>query len=192
MSGTLIYLMGPSGSGKDSLINAARPYLAERGCDVMRRVITRSAESVGEDAVGVSPEAFESLKHQRAFALHWQANGLEYGIPVQLDECLDSGRHALVNGSRGYLQQARARYPDLLAIVLRVDSEVLQQRLLKRGRETPSEINARLKRNQLFLDSLATLSAEQVHVLDNSAALSVGVQGLLSLIDNALAYSASA
>ena len=73
MSGTLIYLMGPSGSGKDSLINAARPYLAERGCDVMRRVITRSAESVGEDAVGVSPEAFESLKHQRAFALHWQA-----------------------------------------------------------------------------------------------------------------------
>lgn len=62
MPGKLIYLMGPSGSGKDSLIEAVRPHLAGRRCEVMRRVITRSAEAVGEDAVGVSREAFESLK----------------------------------------------------------------------------------------------------------------------------------
>ena len=50
MPGKLIYLMGPSGSGKDSLIDAVRPYLPERGCEVIRRVITRSSEAVGEDA----------------------------------------------------------------------------------------------------------------------------------------------
>ena len=76
MPGNLIYLMGPSGSGKDSLIEATRHSLAERGCEVMRRVITRSAESVGEDAQGVSAQAFEALKEQGAFALHWQAHGL--------------------------------------------------------------------------------------------------------------------
>ena len=59
MDGRLIYLMGPSGSGKDSLIEAAREPLRTLGCEVIRRVITRSAESVGEDAIGVTPQEFE-------------------------------------------------------------------------------------------------------------------------------------
>ena len=52
--------------------------------------------------------------------MHWQANGLQYGIPVQVNEWLSSGRHVLVNGSRGYLPEARRRYPNLLAIRLEV------------------------------------------------------------------------
>ena len=51
MRGRLIYLMGPSGSGKDSLLEAARERLAARDCVIARRVITRSAEAVGEDAI---------------------------------------------------------------------------------------------------------------------------------------------
>lgn len=183
MPGKLIYLMGPSGSGKDSLIEAVRPHLAGRRCEVMRRVITRSAEAVGEDAVGVSREAFEALKAQGAFALDWQANSLAYGITVQLDDWLKAGHNVLVNGSRAHLNQARERYPDLLAIMLRVDTRVLQQRLQARGRETPAEICARLARNELFLDSVKALRAEGVQVLDNSAALAVAVQGFLALID---------
>ena len=192
MPGKLIYLMGPSGSGKDSLIDAAREQLQARGCEVVRRVITRSAEAVGEDALSVSRERFDSLNEEGAFALHWQANGLDYGIPVQLDNWLNAGRHVLVNGSRGYLDQARKRYPALLAIMLRVDTAVLRQRLLARGRETLEDISARLKRNDLFISSVSALEAQHVHVLDNSAALEVGVQRLLALIDevNALPDSA--
>ena len=190
MPGKLIYLKGPSGSGKDSLIDAARPYLPERGCEVIRRVITRSCEAVGEDALGVSREVFQSLKEEGAFAMHWQANGLEYGIPAQIDDWLDSGRHVLVNGSRGYLKNARERYPDLLAIMVCVDTRVLHQRLLARGRETPAEISARLQRNQLFLDTTDELQAEQVSLLNNSATLSRGVQGLLALIDASVAPAA--
>ena len=192
MPGKLIYLMGPSGSGKDSLIDAAREQLRARGCEVVRRVITRSAESVGEDALSVTRERFESLKEEGAFALHWQANGLAYGIPVQLDDWLKAGRNVLVNGSRAYLSQARKRYPDLLAIMLRVDTNILRQRLLARGRETPEEISARLKRNDVFISSVGALEAQQVHVLDNSAALEVGVQGLLALIDDVDAFPDSA
>ena len=192
MPGKLIYLMGPSGSGKDSLIDAAREQLQARGCEVVRRVITRSAEAVGEDALSVSRERFDSLNEEGAFALHWQANGLDYGIPVQLDNWLNAGRHVLVNGSRGYLDQARKRYPALLAIMLRVDTAVLRQRLLARGRETLEDISARLKRNDLLISSVSALEAQHVHVLDNSAALEVGVQRLLALIDevNALPDSA--
>lgn len=183
MSGKLIYLMGPSGSGKDSLIDAVRPYLARRGCEVIQRVITRSREAVGEEARGVSFEDFQMLKAQGAFALHWQANGLEYGIPVQLDEWLRAGRHVLVNGSRGHLKRARERYPDLLPIMLRVDTPVLHQRLLARGRETREEILARLERNRSFLDTTQAMRGERIHLLDNSAALSSAVQRLLAIID---------
>ena len=184
--GKLIYLMGPSGSGKDSLIDAARPQLAARGCEVVQRVITRSAEAVGEDAQGVSREAFGALKAQGAFALDWQANGLEYGIPVQIDDWLQAGRHVLINGSRAHLEHARARYPDLLAIRVTVDAGVLQRRLQARGRETPDEINTRLKRNELFIDGEGAPSGSSVQRLDNSSTLEAGVQALLGLIDAAL------
>ena len=46
MAGQLIYVVGPSGSGKDSIIQA----LAEQTeVTVMRRVITREPDSIGED-----------------------------------------------------------------------------------------------------------------------------------------------
>lgn len=61
-SGRLIFLMGPSGSGKDSLIDAARERLSAHGVEVARRVITRSAEAKGEAAHGVSIERFEAMR----------------------------------------------------------------------------------------------------------------------------------
>ncbi|MFG0722147.1 phosphonate metabolism protein/1,5-bisphosphokinase (PRPP-forming) PhnN [Pseudomonas sp. GLN_6] len=148
MSGRLIYLMGPSGSGKDSLLNAARERLAERGCVIARRVITRSAEAVGEDAIGVSPAEFDQQEAAGAFALSWRANGLAYGIPRQIDDWLAAGQDVLVNGSRGYLPQARERYPELLAILLQVDEAALRQRLQARGRESAEQIEARLARSR--------------------------------------------
>lgn len=65
--------------------------------------------------------------------MHWRANGLDYGIPRQVDQWLAAGRAVLVNGSRAYLPEARQRYPDLLAVLVEVKPEVLRQRLLARG-----------------------------------------------------------
>lgn len=183
MPGRLIYLMGPSGAGKDSLIDASREPLRRLGCDVVRRVITRSAESVGEDALGVSQAEFERLKQQGGFALYWRANGLEYAIPDQIDEWLNLGRHVLVNGSREHLAEARKRYPTLLPILLTVKSEVLRHRLVQRGRESTDEIEARLRRNDLFLASGSSNDATPVIRLDNSGELSATVDHFLDLLE---------
>ncbi|UVK81788.1 phosphonate metabolism protein/1,5-bisphosphokinase (PRPP-forming) PhnN [Pseudomonas sichuanensis] len=175
--GRLIFLMGPSGSGKDSLIDAARERLAKYGVDVARRVITRSAEAKGESALGVTLEHFEAMRAAGEFALCWSANGLCYGIPAQVEERLAAGRSVLVNGSRGYLNEARQRYPDLLAVGLTVLPGVLRQRLIARGRESAEEIEQRLARG-------ARLQAydPSVHVLDNSAALDVAVEALFGVL----------
>ncbi|AGZ36278.1 phosphonate metabolism protein/1,5-bisphosphokinase (PRPP-forming) PhnN [Pseudomonas sp. SWI6] len=177
-SGRLIYLVGPSGSGKDSLIDASRAQLTAAGVEIARRVITRSAESKGEAAHGVTSERFEEMRKAGAFAMHWRANGLDYGIPSQVDQWLSEGRHVLVNGSRAYLPLARQRYPDMVAVCIAVRPEVLRQRLLARGRETSEEVEQRLARNA----QLQTGQEPGVHVLDNSTSLEMAVEGLLALL----------
>lgn len=177
-TGLLIFLIGPSGAGKDSLIDASRERLEAAGVEIARRVITRSAEAKGEAAQGVTPEQFEALRAQGAFAMHWRANGLDYGIPRQVDQWLAAGRSVLVNGSRAYLAEARQRYPDLLAVMVEVKPEVLRQRLLARGRETADEVEQRLARSV----RLRTATDPSVHVLDNSTALEVAVAGLFALL----------
>ncbi len=184
MSGRLVYLMGPSGSGKDSLIEAARDALQALGVITVRRVITRSAEAVGEEADGVSPETFAERQARGDFAMHWRANGLQYGIPVSIDATLAAGGHVLVNGSRAYLPQALSRYPDLLPIVLSVDSAALRRRLIARGRESSADIDQRLARNAGFAsnDANAQVAGVKVEVLDNSDALEHTLDALLQLL----------
>ncbi len=177
-TGRLIYLIGPSGSGKDSLIDASRERLAAAGVEVARRVITRSAEAKGEAAHGVTAEQFEALRAQGGFAMHWRANGLDYGIPRQVDDWLAQGRAVLVNGSRAYLAEARQRYPGLLAVLVQVRPQVLRQRLLARGRESAEEIEQRLARNT----RLQAVTDPSLHVLDNSTALASTVEALFALL----------
>lgn len=183
MTGRLIYLIGPSGSGKDSLLDAARARLAERGCCIVRRVITRSAEAVGEAAQGVSPEQFAAMQADGAFALSWQANGLSYGIPTVIDEWLAAGRDVLVNGSRAHLAHARARYPALRVLQLTVDQAVLRQRLIARGRESLAEIEERLARNARFTTEVISGNASGLFVLDNSGPLAESVERLMQTLD---------
>ena len=183
MAGRLIYLIGPSGSGKDSLLDAARPQLAERGCRIVRRVITRSAEAVGEAAHGVSAEQFAVMRTEGAFALSWQANGLSYGIPREIDDWLAAGDDVLVNGSRAHLALAHARYPQMLVLLLTVDQGVLRQRLIARGRELPADIEERLARNARFTQELIAGSGSGLFVLDNSGPLEHTVERLLHCLD---------
>jgi ribose 1,5-bisphosphokinase len=188
MAGRLIYLIGPSGSGKDSLLDAARERLAERGCRIVRRVITRSAEAVGEAALGVSAHQFAGMEAQGAFALSWHANGLSYGIPREIDDWLAAGQDVLVNGSRGHLHNTRERYPDMLAVLLNVNPAVLRERLLARGRESVAEIDQRLARNARFNEQLLA-EDPNVHVLDNSGPLEHTVERLLACLDEPGAYA---
>lgn len=182
MAGRLIYLIGPSGAGKDSLLDAAREQLAARGCRIVRRVITRSAEAVGEAAHGVSVEQFARMQAGGEFALSWQANGLSYGIPREIDDWLAAGNDVLVNGSRGHLPQTRQRHPQVLVLLLTVDSAVLRQRLLARGRESLAEIEQRLARNSAFSAQLLADSDGSLHLIDNSGPLQHSVERLLACL----------
>ena len=116
MRGTFIAVVGPSGSGKDTLIRAAldaRPDLA-----AARRVISRPPDDASEVFDSVTEAAFAGARADGLFALDWQAHGLSYGIPIGVDRFLTGGRHVLANLSRQAIGAARERFSPFLTVVV--------------------------------------------------------------------------
>lgn len=149
----LIYLMGASGSGKDSLLGYARQRLAgSPGIVFAHRYITRPAEAGGENHVALAPEEFNARLAAGLFAMHWEGHGYRYGIGIEIDQWMAKGLTVVVNGSRGYLPEALRRYPGLQSVTIEVSEATLRKRLLARGREAPEKIEERLMRHQEFTD----------------------------------------
>jgi hypothetical protein len=59
MSGQLIYVMGPSGAGKDSLLGFAREKVPGEPVVFAHRYITRPTGN-GENHIALTPEEFEA------------------------------------------------------------------------------------------------------------------------------------
>ena len=163
MRGTLIYVMGPSGSGKDSLLSALRPRLRGLPVAFARRYISRPACVGGEQHMALSAGSILSMEAQGRLAMRWSSHGCQYGIGRSIDGSLEHGICVIVNGSREYLPEALRRYPDLLPVLVEVEPAILRQRLLARGREQGKDLEERLQR------ALAPLPA-------------AGLERLLSLI----------
>jgi ribose 1,5-bisphosphokinase len=151
MSRHLIYVMGPSGVGKDSVLAWLQAHAPQRpAVHFARRCVTRPASAGGEAHEALDTEAFETELRAGAFALHWQANGLRYGVRHEELAPLARREWVLVNGSRGYLPQARSAFPQMRELHITAQAHTLRQRLLARGRETPAEVEARLQRARAF------------------------------------------
>ncbi|MEQ4454050.1 MULTISPECIES: ribose 1,5-bisphosphokinase [Kosakonia] len=175
MMGRLIWLMGPSGAGKDSLLAALRqrehPQLL-----VAHRYITRPASAGSENHIALSEKEFFTRAEQHLFTLSWHANDFYYGIGAEIDLWLNAGFDVVVNGSRGHLQQAQTQYGDtLMPVYVQVSPGILRQRLEKRGRESAAEIEARLER-------AARYQPGNCLTLNNDGSLLQSVEGLVMLI----------
>lgn len=135
----LVLVVGPSGAGKDTLLEGARRALPE--ARFVRRVITRPAAAGGEDHEAVTEAEFAG----RSFALQWEAHGLRYGIPADIADDLAAGRLVIANASRGVIAEAVVRF-GARVVEVTAPPEVLAVRLAARGRESAADVAARLSR----------------------------------------------
>ena len=143
----LVLVAGPSGAGKDSLLNAARlAFAGDRRIRFARRVITRPADPGGEDHEPVSDSEFAA----RVFALSWKAHGLSYGIP---DAALTGAAVVVANVSRGAIADAATRFP-VRVIAVTAQAGVLAARLAARGREGAADVASRLDRRVTLPDGV--------------------------------------
>lgn len=177
-AGRLVLVVGPSGVGVDTLIDAARrEFGADPHFHFVRRTITRPAGSVGEEHDPIDIRAFRERRENAGFALAWEAHGLGYGVPLSIDDHLRQGRTVVVNVSRTVIEEARGRYPNLTVASVTASPAILAQRLAGRNRETAEEIERRLERAGLgFPDG------DDVFTIDNDGALDVSVQAFLDLL----------
>ncbi|MDT6960917.1 phosphonate metabolism protein/1,5-bisphosphokinase (PRPP-forming) PhnN [Cupriavidus sp. SZY C1] len=175
----LFYVMGPSGSGKDSLLRALRDRLApSEPVVIAHRYITRAADA-NEASVALTADEFHRRIDLGCLAMHWQSHGLRYGVGVEIEQWLARGLKVIVNGSREYLPDAAARYPKLCAVHVRVTPEVLAARLRQRGRESEDAIAGRLAR---ATQPFAVPDGCRVVEIDNSGALSDSVERFARLV----------
>jgi ribose 1,5-bisphosphokinase len=172
----LIYLMGPSGSGKDSLLERLRDD-PRAGPLVAHRYITRPAAMGCENHIALSEAEFLRRRAKKLFALDWQAHQYHYALGIEIDLWLLQGNDVVVNGSRAHLPQALSRYGSrLLPICLQVSPAVLRQRLEQRGRENAAQIEQRLARAADYQQNLPA----GCRLLDNNGDLGQTLDALLA------------
>ncbi len=181
MTGRLLYVMGPSGAGKDTVLQGVHDQLGGK-VHIAPRVITRPCDSSEKHAVGVSHAQFLALEAAGHFALTWRANNLAYGISHDITQWLSSGLDVLVNGSRAYLPQARLRFPDLQPILLQVQPDELRLRLQRRGREDSAQINARMQRNTRLQTLPYPHQGNPVVIINNSGPVEHAINALCQFL----------
>ena len=144
--GRLVLVVGPSGAGKDTLIDLARAASAGDANIVFpRRVVTREATAF-EDNAQVSFEAFRQARDKGEFAVHWEAHGHGYALPRAIDHELRTGRTVVANVSRTVIEPMRRGYADVVVVSITAPAEILKLRLAARARGSDGQIADRLGR----------------------------------------------
>jgi ribose 1,5-bisphosphokinase len=178
--GLLFLVAGPSGAGKDTLLDAARHRLsADPRFVFARRVITRPADAGGEDHIPASDADFAAQEAAGGFALSWRAHALAYGIPRSIDGFLAAGRHVVANVSRTVIAEATMRYPAVHVIHVTAPPALLRQRLAARRREDSTAQAARIARAGGVMTDAA------IEII-NDASVEVGVRRLLDALQDAV------
>ncbi|MGP1395071.1 MAG: phosphonate metabolism protein/1,5-bisphosphokinase (PRPP-forming) PhnN [Inquilinaceae bacterium] len=176
--GVLVPVVGPSGVGKDSLIDGAARALSRDGrFHFPRRVITRPETAGGERHRALSPASFKTAEQNGAFCLSWRAHGLCYGVPASALEAVHTGGVAVVNLSRQAIADARARFPRVAIVHVTAPDHILAGRLAARGRETAEAVAARLARTVAF-----SSDAPDVIELANDGPLERGIVRLVDIL----------
>lgn len=163
----IVYVMGPAGTGKDSVLRYARRRLGGRRPVVFaHRYITRPLGHDIENYVALSPREFALRKRRGLFAFDWSAYGFRYGIGIEIQAWIAAGLTVVIDGSRAHFARHAARLRNVIPVLIAVDEAELRRRLVRRGREGRAAIERRLRRARKFAPHHPRLV-----VIDNSGPL---------------------
>jgi ribose 1,5-bisphosphokinase len=178
MAAPLVYVMGPSGAGKDSVMDRARALLADDAPVVFaHRYITRPADTGGENHVALSSAEFALRRARGLFAFHWQAHGNDYGIGREIHAWRDVGLTVVVSGSREHFQKMGGVDDDTHPVLITASPARLVERLAARGRE-----DARATAQRIGRSDAHGVSDHRLVTIVNDGTLEEAAQVFVSLL----------
>jgi ribose 1,5-bisphosphokinase len=178
-TGRLVYVMGPSGAGKDTLLGYARERVDPKRVVFAHRYITRAADAGGENHVALSDKEFSSRQAAGLFALQWASHGFNYAIGAEINLWLGCGLVVVASGARAVWPHARVRYPNIIGVLIDAPMELRARRLAARGRENELAIRERLARE------VRTPPGDGIRRIDNSGSVESSGDILTSIIGDA-------
>jgi phosphonate metabolism protein PhnN/1,5-bisphosphokinase (PRPP-forming) len=174
--GTFFLIVGPSGAGKDSLIQGAEAALLGNEDYVFaKRVITRDPDPDRESHEAVTAAEFAKRQKSNAFMLTWHVYGTDYGIAAPYNDDLYAGRHVVANVSRGVVGEAVAHFRPACVIQITAPLPVLEYRL--NARDDISNLEERLARTVVLPDGIS------VNHLLNTKDVETGVGRLIGMLE---------
>ncbi len=178
MTGPLVYVMGPSGAGKDSVMNRARALLPA-GAPVFfaHRYITRPAGAGGENHVALSEAEFALRRDHGLFAFDWEAHGNRYAIGCEIEAWRGLGLTVVVSGSREHFLKADGLDHDTHPVLITAPASRLAERLAKRGREDSDAAAERLGRSSAY-----EIADRRLVTIVNDGALDAAAGAFISLL----------
>jgi ribose 1,5-bisphosphokinase len=178
--GRLVYVIGASGVGKDTLIGYARRRLAGQDVCFAHRYITREPATGDENFIALTPREFDQRRRRGLFAMHWAAHGCAYGVGIEIREWRRRGLVVVVNGSRGYFERSLRDEPAIVPVLITAPACVLAARLAQRGREDSTGIEARLRRSDP-----PRIAHRDLVLIENAAAIATSGERLVATINAA-------
>ena len=148
--GLFLAIVGPSGSGKDTIIEALCKQLPN--IKRVKRYITREQQKAGgEDSYNIDFDTFGKLERDGGFAFSWSAHHLKYGLPITIFDEINVGKSLIANISRSILDQLSDKFEYYEIILITASDKILAERLEKRGRESKAQIEERLARSSFTI-----------------------------------------
>lgn len=166
-NGKLVILSGPSGVGKDTVIDSWRAKNPK-----VKRVVAyttrapRNGETDGVDYNFVTREDFLAKAERGEFLEHKEVHGNFYATPLSdLEEMLKQGLVAILKiDVQGALSVIPLREDALSIFILPPSSEELERRIRTRGLDDPEVIEKRLQNAR---DEIAKSAHYRYQVVNN-------------------------
>lgn len=146
--GLLFVVSGPSGAGKDTLVEAVRQALPRLRYSVSATTrAPREGEREGEHYFFLSRATFEQRMQADGFLETREYNGNLYGTPREyVEKSLAEGYDLILKPEVNGALAVKRSYPDAVLVFLVPDRlSSLRERLLARRTETNEEIAGRLE-----------------------------------------------
>ena len=180
----LIVLSGPSGAGKDSIIDG----LIDRGLEFYRAITAvtrdpRPGEISGTHHYFLTPEEFLQWESQGKFLETAIVYGHRYGMPLhEVVEAMDTGRDVLLRVDVQGAASIRRRMPKSIHIFIGVPDlslETLQKRRDHRGAESSED---RAERDSLLREELAAIPNFDYYVVNETGKIDRAIDQVSAII----------